>query len=66
MKKNEFNEIRKKPEAELMHELYKFSAKVRELRTGIATGKVKSLKELHAAKKSVAQIMTVLSGKKIQ
>ncbi len=60
MKKNEFNEMRKKPMPELEHELEKVSARVRALKADIAMGKVKSLKELYGAQKSAAQLMTVL------
>ncbi len=60
MRKREFDETRKKPTAELLHELDKFLARERSLKTAIATGKVKSLKEVHSVQKSIAQLKTVL------
>lgn len=63
MKKNEFNEMRKKPLAELEHELEKLSARMRALKTDIAIGKVKSLKELYTVQKSVAQLKTLLNAR---
>jgi ribosomal protein L29 len=66
MKRKDFNDIKQKPTAELAHELQKIEDRYRVLKNDIATGKVKSLKEMHTIRKSVAQLKTVLHGREIE
>lgn len=66
MKRKDFNDTKQKPTAELAHELQKLQDRYRVLKNDIATGKVKSLKEMHTIRKSVAQLKTVLRGREIE
>lgn len=65
MKRKDFTDIKQKPTAELMHELERLVSRSRVLKNEIATGKVKSLKEMHTIRKSVAQIKTILRERDI-
>lgn len=66
MKKNQFSEIKNKPDMEIERELLKAQVRARSLRTAIATGKVKSLKEMKGVKKTVAQLKTLLCQKRVE
>ena len=66
MKRKDFSEIKQKPTAELAHELQKLQDRYRVLKNDIATGKVKSLKEMHTIRKSVAQLKTMLHARELE
>ncbi len=64
MKKNALNEYKGKPDVELEKELRSLKEKMVNLKMDIATGKVKSLKEMKDIKKSIAQFETILNERK--
>ena len=63
MKKNEFKEFKSKPLAELERAIADLEEKGAVLKLDVASGKIKSLKELRAVRKSIAQINTLITQK---
>jgi ribosomal protein L29 len=64
MKKRAFQEYTQKPTLELEKELKALKERMVNLKIDLATGKVKSLKEMKDIKKSIAQFETLLNGRK--
>lgn len=60
MKKQDFQKLKTKPREDLELELRKLRDRLLQLRFDMAGGKVKNIKEIHATKKSIAQILTLL------
>ena len=63
MKKKEFKEIKQKQIAELGKALESLRARLNDLRFDLSSGKVKNIRELRGAKKSIAQLLTVIQEK---
>ncbi len=63
MKKRAFQEYKEKPMPELEKELKTLKERMVNLKIDLATGKVKSLKEMKEIKKSIAQFETLLNGR---
>ena len=61
MKKREIQELKTKPMPELMKLLKEWKERLRVLKFDLAAGKVKDIQEIKAVKKSIAQILTILS-----
>jgi len=61
MKKRVFQEYKEKPMPELEKELKTLKERMVNLKIDLATGKVKSLKEMKEIKKSIAQFETLLN-----
>lgn len=61
MKKKEFEQLKTKPEAELQKNLKEHRERLWNLRTDLAGGKVKNVKEIQKIKKSIAQVFTLLN-----
>jgi len=61
MKKRVFREYKEKPTPELEKELKTLKERMVSLKIDLATGKVKSLKEMNEIKKSIAQFETLLN-----
>jgi len=55
-----FTELRQKPIQDLQKILEDNREKLRELRFGLSTGKVKNVREIRKIKKEIAQILTLL------
>jgi large subunit ribosomal protein L29 len=53
-------ELREKPLKDLYEALADKRRKLRELRFNLSFGKVKNIRQLHAAKKDVARILTII------
>jgi len=64
MKKMDIDDLKTKPEAELLNLLHEYREKLRELRFDLAAGKVKNVNEIHNTKKAIARISTFLNLKK--
>lgn len=60
MKKNNLQELRNKPLAELEKFIKDGREKVRSMKFDLAAGKVKNVKELKKIKKEVARILTII------
>ena len=54
------DQLKKKSEKDLEKTLWKKRAKLRVLRFGLASGKVKNVKEVRGVKKDIARILTLL------
>ena len=63
MKKKAFQEYMGKPTPELEKELKTLKERMVNLKIDLATGKVKSLKEMKEMKKSIAQFETLLNAR---
>jgi ribosomal protein L29 len=63
MKRKELDATRSKTLSEMEQELHSLMARARVLKTDIATGKVKSLKEVRAVQRSIAQLNTLMGEK---
>ncbi len=63
MKKKVFQEYMGKPTPELEKELKTLKERMVNLKIDLATGKVKSLKEMKEMKKSIAQFETLLNAR---
>lgn len=61
MKRRIFQEYKEKPMPELEKELKTLKERMVSLKIDLATGKVKSLKEMKEIKKSIAQFETLLN-----
>ncbi len=61
MKKGDLLTIKKKPVVEIEKELRELRAKLVSLKFDLAAGKVKNIQEVHTVKKSIAQLLTVLT-----
>jgi len=61
MKRKVFQEYKEKPVPELEKELKVLKERMVSLKIDLATGKVKSLKEMKEIKKSIAQFETLLN-----
>ncbi|MEW6617268.1 MAG: 50S ribosomal protein L29 [Patescibacteria group bacterium] len=61
MKRRVFQEYKEKPMPELEKELKTLKERMVSLKIDLATGKVKSLKEMKEIKKSIAQFETLLN-----
>lgn len=61
MKRKVFQEYKEKPMPELEKELKTLKERMVSLKIDLATGKVKSLKEMKEIKKSIAQFETLLN-----
>jgi len=61
MKKNEIQQIKNLPKAELEKKLNDSYEKLRKLKVDLAYGKVKNIKEVKEAKKIIARILTILN-----
>ena len=57
------NELRQKSQAELQKLLQESQEKLRQLRFGLTSGKVKNVREIRMTKKGIAQILTILCQK---
>ena len=55
-------ELRQKSKAELKKMLEGNREKLRQLRFGLAAGKVKNVKEIRGIKKQIAQILTIIKN----
>lgn len=60
MKKNNLQELRNKPLAELEKSIKDSREKVRSMKFDLAAGKVKNVKELKKIKKEVARMLTII------
>lgn len=63
MKRKELDATRGKAISEMEQELQSLMARARVLKTDITTGKVKSLKEVRAVQRSIAQLNTLITEK---
>jgi ribosomal protein L29 len=61
MKKKEFEDLKNKPAEELRKFLRELQERKETLSFDLAQGKVKNIQELRNVKKSIAQILTILS-----
>jgi large subunit ribosomal protein L29 len=61
MKKNEIQELKRKPDTELTRLLSDAREKLRNLRFELAQGKVKNISEISETRKTIARINTFLS-----
>jgi len=67
MKKNDIKDLKMKLPAELQRMLGDTREKLRSLRFDLAAGKIKNVSEIHAVRKLIARILTILnSAEKIQ
>ena len=55
------DELRKKPKGEIQKILKDDREKLKQLRFGLAAGKVKNVREIRKVKKEIAQILTLLT-----
>jgi len=61
MKKKEWQQLKNKPLAELQKKLEGEQDRLWQLRTDLASGKVKNVREIRLAKKTIAQLLTVIN-----
>ncbi len=64
MKKQDFQQLKSKSHAEMQKELRETQTKLRDLKFDLAAGKVKNVSEIKKLKKVVAQLSTLITGKK--
>ncbi len=62
----DIKELKQKSVAELQTILNDYREKIRDLRFKIASKQIKNIREIREAKKTVARILMLLSGKKIE
>ncbi len=65
MKKNNFQDLKNKPIAELRKELDEYRNKLTNLKFDLSMGKVKNIREIQFVKKSIARVLTILNDKVI-
>ncbi len=65
MRKNDIQELKQKPETELVRLLHELREKLRSLRFELAQGKVKNVAEIWQTRKTIARISTFLSAVKL-
>lgn len=65
MKKKELNNIKNKSAEELLKDLMAKREALAKLRFDLSSGKVKNVKEIRETKRSIAQIKTLITGKKV-
>ncbi|KKU85314.1 MAG: 50S ribosomal protein L29 [Parcubacteria group bacterium GW2011_GWA2_47_8b] len=63
MKKNELEQLKNKPVGELKRNLMEHRDRLWNLKTDLAAGKVKNVKEIQKVKKTIARILTFIHGK---
>ena len=64
MKKQDFQQLKSKTQAEMQKELGESRTKLRDLKFDLAAGKVKNVSEIKKIKKVVARLSTLITGKK--
>lgn len=64
MKKQDFQQLKSKSQAEMQKELRESQTKLRDLKFDLAAGKVKNVSEIKKLKKVVARLSTLITGKK--
>lgn len=65
MKKKELNNIKNKSAEELFKDLATKLDELAKLRFDLSSGKVKNVKEIRETRRSIAQIKTLITGKKV-
>jgi len=63
MRKKEFEQLKTKPVEDLNKNLTEFRNKLWDLKTDLAAGKIKNVKEIKNVKKTIARILTLASQK---
>jgi large subunit ribosomal protein L29 len=63
MKKREFEQLKTKPAEELNKNLKEYRDKFWSLKTDLAAGKVKNVKEIKHVKKIIAKLLTLINQK---
>lgn len=64
MKTKEIEQLKNKPEMELVNEIKKSKDKLWELQVDLRAGKLKNVSEITKLKKLIARVNTILSEKK--
>ncbi len=64
MKRNEFQELKTKPNPELEKVLMEKRERLRSLRFDLAAGKVKNVSEIRKVRKDIAKILTIYGRQK--
>jgi len=64
MKKNDFQELKKKPITELEKYILDSKEKLRSLKFDLAAGKVKNVREIRILRKDIARALTLISENK--
>lgn len=64
MKRKDWEQVKTKPLADLKKNLAEYREKLWSLRTDLAAGKVKNVKEIKDIKKTIARILTLMSTNK--
>jgi ribosomal protein L29 len=62
MKKNEWQQFKTKPEAELQKTLVDSRDRLWKLRNDLAGGKVKNVKEIKSVKELIARVLTLINN----
>ena len=62
MKKDNFQDLKNKPVAELKKELDEYRNKLTNLKFDLSMGKVKNIREIQFVKKSIARVLTILNS----
>ncbi len=65
MKKKEIQDLKLKPNAELLRLIKDDSEKLRQLQFDLAAGKVKDVKGIHEVKKAIARMKTFLKERAV-
>ncbi|MDE2019301.1 MAG: 50S ribosomal protein L29 [Patescibacteria group bacterium] len=60
MKRKDIQDLKLKPDAELLRLVKENSDKLRQLKFDLAAGKVKDVREIHEVKKIIARVKTFL------
>lgn len=63
MKKKEIQQLKTKPEADLVKSLAEHREKLWSLRTDLAAGKVKNVEDIKNTRKMIARLMTFINQK---
>jgi len=64
MKTKEMEQLKNRPDAELLNDIKKSKDKLWDLQVDLRAGKLKNVREINQTKKSIAQMNTVLSERK--
>lgn len=64
MKRKDFEQLKTKPKAEWEKSVIEQREKLWALRTDLAAGKVKNVKEIQAIKKMIARLLTLINQAK--
>jgi ribosomal protein L29 len=64
MKTKEMEQLKNKPDTELLNEIKKSKDKLWELQVDLRAGKIKNVSEINKTKKLIARINTILSERK--